>query len=185
MNVCELSSQINIGRTPLREALQRLAKDRLISVLPRRGMIVSEINILDQLEYVEMRRVTDQLVASKAATRLAPHQRTRLREIAVEIERAAAENDIQQFMHLDGELDHTLWTTARNVFASQVSEILHTHCRRFWFVHQGRGDLNRSARLHAAMIEAVVSGDEAEAVVASNRLSDYIEEFTRSAVDHV
>jgi DNA-binding GntR family transcriptional regulator len=180
----EISGQINIGRTPVREALQRLAKDRLISILPRRGMIVSETDLLDQLEYVEMRRVTDRLLASKAAVRATVSQRARLKEIAVKIEQAASQENLHEFMHLDGEFDHILQVASRNAFAAQVSEILHTHCRRFWFVHQSRGDLNRSARLHADMIHAVVSGSETSAVAASNKLSDYVEDFTRSAMDH-
>ncbi|MFQ5825446.1 MAG: GntR family transcriptional regulator [bacterium] len=179
----DLSRQINIGRTPLREALHRLAKERLVSVLPRRGMIVSEVNILDQLELVEMRRVVDRLLASKAATRATPKQRQRLKEIAILIKEAASEGNVQEFMHLDGDFDQILGLASRNFFAAQISETLHAHCRRFWYINQGSGDLVWSAELHAAMINAVAEGDEAEAVAASDRLSDYVEDFTRSALN--
>ena len=52
----ELSKRIEIGRTPLREALQRLSADRLVKTMPRRGMVVTEINIREQLALLETRR---------------------------------------------------------------------------------------------------------------------------------
>ncbi|MBM3538933.1 MAG: GntR family transcriptional regulator, partial [Alphaproteobacteria bacterium] len=51
-----LSSRLGIGRTPIREALQRLARERLIVVLPRRGIMVAEVNIRTQLRLIETRR---------------------------------------------------------------------------------------------------------------------------------
>ena len=180
----ELSDRISIGRTPLREALQRLAKERLVSVLPRRGMVVSEVNIFDQLEVVELRRAVDRLLVSKAVRRATPEQRQRVKEIAGEIKNAASEANIQKFMHLDGEFDQIVQLASRNFFAGQISETLHAHCRRFWFMNQLGSDLVRSAELHAEMMNAISDGDQEDAVNASDRLSDYIEEFTRSALDH-
>jgi DNA-binding GntR family transcriptional regulator len=51
-----LSQRLGIGRTPIREALQRLARERLVTILPRRGIIVSEINVKSQLRLLEVRR---------------------------------------------------------------------------------------------------------------------------------
>ena len=51
----ELSERLRIGRTPIREALQRLARERLVTILPRRGIIVSEINMRSQLRLLEVR----------------------------------------------------------------------------------------------------------------------------------
>ena len=51
-----LSERLGIGRTPIREALQRLARERLIVVLPRRGIMVAEVNIRTQLRLIETRR---------------------------------------------------------------------------------------------------------------------------------
>ena len=179
----KLSDQINVGRTPLREALQRLAKEKLVAVLPRRGMIVSNVNILDQLEVIELRRVVDRLLVSKAVARANSEQRQRLKKIACEIGIAASDGNIQEFMHLDAELDQIIQLASRNFFAGQISETLHAHCRRFWFMNQAGSDLVRSAELHAEMMNAISEGDKEDAVEASDRLSDYIEDFTRSALD--
>ena len=63
----ELSSHLGIGRTPIREALQRLARERLVTILPRRGIMVSEINVGRQLRLHEARREIERLIARTAA----------------------------------------------------------------------------------------------------------------------
>ena len=74
----ELSGQLGIGRTPIREALQRLARERLVVILPRRGIIVSEINVNSQLRLLEVRRVVERLVARSAARRASDETRQRI-----------------------------------------------------------------------------------------------------------
>src|SRR3979409_1224013 len=64
-----LSGQLRIGRTPIREALHRLARERLVNTLPRRGIVVSEINVGAQLRLLEVRREIERLVARSAARR--------------------------------------------------------------------------------------------------------------------
>ena len=61
-----LAQRLGIGRTPIREALWRLARERLVTIIPHRGIIVSEINIKLQLRLLELRRVVERLVASRA-----------------------------------------------------------------------------------------------------------------------
>lgn len=180
----ELVDKIDIGRTPLREALQRLTHERLVVVLPRRGMIISDINIADQLEVVNLRRVVDRLIVGNAAKRLTPEQGKRLNELADAIVKAAMQDDALEFIRIDGEFDQILQVSSRNYFASQVSETTHAHCRRFWYMNRGASDLIRSANLHSDMMKATADGNQQEAQVASDLLSDYIEEFTRSVIDH-
>ncbi len=179
----DLSKEIQIGRTPLREALQRLAQERLVSVLPRRGMIVTEVNIIDQLEIVALRRVVDRLIVAKAAKRITSEQSKHLNEIANAIEEVAVQNDVQNFIHIDGEFDQILQIASRNFFAAHISATTQAHCLLFWFMHRASGDLIRSAKLHANMIRATATGNQSKAEVASDLLSDYIEEFTKSIID--
>src|SRR5919202_364371 len=51
-----LSRRLGIGRTPIQEALQRLARERLVVILPRRGIVVAEENVKTQLRLIELRR---------------------------------------------------------------------------------------------------------------------------------
>src|ERR1700722_8974898 len=77
-----LAVRLKIGRTPIREALQRLARDGLVVIMPRRGIMVSEINLRLQLRLLEVRRELERLMASLAAERASPEERQEFAEVA-------------------------------------------------------------------------------------------------------
>ena len=174
---------MKIGRTPLREALQRLQAQRLVTTLPRRGVVVSEITIVDYLAVLETRRVLDRLVATKAARRATPGQREALKETAQAMALAASRGDMAEFMRLDTGFDRLVEAASRSAFALQASVPLHAHCRRFWYLYRHSGDLPRAAELHSSMMSAVAAGDEHAAGAASDALVDYLETFARTALD--
>ena len=177
-----LSNQIGIGRTPLREALQRLIAEKLILSLPRRGMIVTEINLTDYLSILETRRVLDRLIAQKAAQRATPEQRKQLNQCAYEIIKAAGANNLSEFMRWDKASDVIMKEACKNPFAVVANSSLHTHCRRFWYYYQGSGDLTTAASLHADLIKAVAAQSPEKAAAASEKLLDYLESFTHTVL---
>ena len=85
----ELSQWLGIGRTPIREALQRLSREKLVQILPRRGVIVSDINVKSQLRLLEVRREIDRLVSRSAARRATSAERGRFDAAASRLRRAA------------------------------------------------------------------------------------------------
>ena len=76
-----LSQDLGIGRTPIREALQRLAREGLVMILPRKGILVSEINPRKQLLLLAVRREIERLLARASATRLTDIERQQFIEI--------------------------------------------------------------------------------------------------------
>jgi DNA-binding GntR family transcriptional regulator len=178
-----LSERLAIGRTPIREALQRLARERLVVVLPRRGIMVSEINVRTQLRLLEVRREVERLIARSAARRASEPQRERLRAVAAAMEQAARGNDDMTFMRNDRELNLLALEAARNEFAGGAMALMHGLSRRFWYIHYKEvADMPLAARLHANLALAIAAGDGDQAAAASDRLLDYIEEFTRATV---
>lgn len=179
----ELGAAIDIGRTPMREALQRLAIERLVTTIPRKGVMITDVNISEHLSLLETRRALDRLIAMKAARRANPDHREELRQCSDAIRTAAEEGDVADFMRLDRQFDAILSEASRNNFAVRAVEPLHAHCRRFWYMYQGNRDLRESAGLHGELMTAVADKDEASAGVASDQLMDYLDAFTRSALD--
>ncbi len=179
----DLSERLSIGRTPIREALQRLAMERLVVAVPRHGILVTEINIPEHLALLETRRVLDRLIATRAASRSTPEQKEALQDLATKIIDAATIPDASEFMRIDNEADNILETASRNIFAVQATAPLHTHCRRFWFMYRKNGDLNQSASLHSALFKSVANADESVAATASDALMDYLVQFTRNTLD--
>ncbi len=179
-----LSSRLGIGRTPIREALQRLARERLVTILPRRGIIVSEINIGAQLRLLEVRREIERLVARSAARRASEAERRQFAELAKAFEAAARSDDETAFMRTDRAFNELCLVAARNEYASGAMTLLHSLSRRFWFIHyREAADMPLAAKLHAAVARAIAKGDGKAAATASDRLVDYIEAFTRSTVE--
>src|SRR5688572_26395478 len=88
-----LSELLEIGRTPVREAVLRMAMDGLVTVMPRAGIVVSNISIENQLAVLETRRVLEKLVSVRAAHHATGEERTQLRTMADGIERAGKRQD--------------------------------------------------------------------------------------------
>ncbi|MBK8322019.1 MAG: GntR family transcriptional regulator [Betaproteobacteria bacterium] len=177
----ELSARLGIGRTPIREALQRLARERLVVILPRRGIMVSEINVGSQLRLLEVRRELERLIATSAARRATEDERAKFRDIVADFERSAQASDDVAFIRADRAFNELCSQAAHNEFALGAMSLMHSLSRRFWYMnHKKAADLPRTAKLHADIARAIAAGDEARAAKASDKLLDAIEKFTRN-----
>lgn len=179
----ELSVLTGIGRTPIREALQRLAREKLVSILPRRGIVVTEINVGSQLRLLEVRRELERLIARLAARRATEEERRRFRELARDFEKSAKANDDTSFMRTDREYNSLCSEASHNDFAAGAMTLMHSLSRRFWYIHYKQAaDMPLTAKLHADIARAIADGEEERAAKASDRLLDEIEKFTRETV---
>jgi DNA-binding GntR family transcriptional regulator len=178
-----LSATFKIGRTPIREALQRLAREGLITVLPRKGILVSDINPRNQLLVLEVRREIERLLSRAGAERANQQQRDQFTEIAQGMVRAAKNNDDIAFMRLDREFNLLMIEAAHNDYASRSMKLLQGLSRRFWYMHyRDAADLPLCARLHANQARAIAQGNGEAAARATDKLMDYVENFTRATV---
>jgi DNA-binding GntR family transcriptional regulator len=178
-----LSAVFKIGRTPIREALQQLAREGLITILPRKGILVSDINPRSQLLVLEVRREIERLLSRAGAERATKEQREQLRNIAQGMDRAAKANDDFSFMRLDRELNQLMIDASHNVYAARSMKQLQGLSRRFWYMHyREAADLPLCARLHANQAHAIAQGNGEAAARASDKLMDYVENFTRATV---
>jgi DNA-binding GntR family transcriptional regulator len=179
-----LAERLGIGRTPIREALQRLARERLVTILPRRGVVVSAIDVAAQLRLLEVRRELERLVARGAARRSSDAERARFAELARQFERAGRNGDDKTFMRIDREFNELCLAAVKNEFAAGAMGLMNSLSRRFWFHHYKQAaDMPETAKLHADIARAIAGGDEEGAGKALDRLLDNIAAFTRATVD--
>jgi DNA-binding GntR family transcriptional regulator len=180
----ELAILTGIGRTPIREALQRLAREKLVSIMPRRGIIVSEINVKSQLRLLEVRRELERLIARIAARRATAEERERFRELARQFEKSAKNDDDVTFMRTDREFNTLCSAASHNEFAAGAMSLMHSLSRRFWYIHYKQAaDMPLTAKLHADIARAIADADEERAMSATDKLLDVIEKFTRDTVN--
>ncbi|MEO7742619.1 MAG: GntR family transcriptional regulator [Usitatibacter sp.] len=180
----ELAHALGIGRTPIREALQRLARESLVTILPRRGIVVSEINVKRQLRLLEVRRELERLIARSAARRATDAERARFLGLAERFEKSAKANDDVTFMRTDREFNTLCSSASHNEFAAGAMSLMHSLSRRFWYIHyKEAADMPLTAKLHADIARAIAAGDPQRAAKAADRLLDVIEKFTRDTTD--
>lgn len=178
-----LSASLKIGRTPIREALQRLAREGLIIVLPRKGILVSDINPRSQLLVLEVRRELERLLSRSGAERATKEEKERLMETARAMDSAGKNNDDIAFMRLDRDLNQLMLEAAHNDYATRAMKLLQGLSRRFWYMHyREAADLPLCAKLHAEQARAIAKGNATRAAKASDNLMDYVESFTRTTV---
>ena len=178
----QLSEMLGIGRTPVREALQRLQAEYLVKIVPRFGAQVSEINVTQQMLLLDVRRVLERLIARDAARRATPEERERLLAMADALE-ALVEDGVLGFLRYYYDIKKFIAACARNPYAASAIGPAQAMSRRFYFLHyRVAHDLPVAARHHADVVRAIAFGDEDRAGSAADRLMDYVEELTRATV---
>ena len=179
-----LAARFGLGRTPVREALQQLAREGLVVILPSRGILVSEIDVRKQLRLIEARRFVERGIVALAARRADEMQRARFDKLAKDMDDAGRANDGPAFLALDGEFNQLLLAAARNEYLTSALRMMQGLSRRFWFAHyRTSADLPETVRLHAGIARAVAAQDEAAAEQWLSDLLDNVESFTRASLD--
>ncbi|MGB0684216.1 MAG: GntR family transcriptional regulator [Magnetovibrionaceae bacterium] len=179
-----LSRQLGIGRTPIREALQRLAREGLVVIMPRRGIMVSEINVGTQLKLIEVRREVERLMAKLAAERAIGPMRDQMADLADAFEAAAEDGSSTAFLRHEKHLSALITDAAGNEFAAKTMALMRGLSRRFWYRHFGRvASLETSSAHYAALARAIASGDGRQAALDADALMDYVDSCTRAALD--
>jgi DNA-binding GntR family transcriptional regulator len=178
-----LNRSLGLGRTPLREALQRLANEGTVKIFPRAGVIVSDIDMADQMNMIEVRRELEKIIAGRAARLATGTQRDAFRQLANRFDRAASENDENIFIPADREFNALSIKAAQNKYVTYAISPIGAQTRRFWYLYFSRfGDLAHTARLHSDIVRRIVAGDEVGARGASDLLLDHVEEYTRKTL---
>lgn len=179
-----IAREFGVSRTPVGEALQRLAREGLVTILPRRGIVVTEISVTEQLRLLEFRREIANFIARVGARRADAAEREALRAVARDFLDAAKRQDGAALMAADKAFHELFATCAHNHYAVTAMGPLDALSRRFFYVHRVTvGNSDDPARLHAAIAIAIADGDPDAAEAASNAMADYLDEFTRSTLD--
>lgn len=169
----DLMEMTDIGRTPVREAIQRLSAEGLLQVLPRKGLMVTPLRRSDLGQIIEARRVLERLMVVKAAERATAEQRRALLGLAEHIDSVG--NDLEVFFRLDQHLNELLEAACSNRFLVKALTAMHSQCRRLWFLNRRNLNLARSAQLHAGLARAVADGDSAGAIRALDEIIGLLE----------
>ena len=149
----QLIELTGFGRTPVREAIQRLAQQELFLVLPRKGLVVTPVNRASMVHILEVRKPIERVIVYRAALNAMDGQRSEIAAIARKL--TISHDSFEDFIKLDRELGDLLDQCAGNPYASAAIAPLRSHCRRFWYRHRHQMQLSDSISAHSKMARLI------------------------------
>ena len=160
LNEAELMAELDLGRTPIREALQRLALENLVVILPRRGTIVADVNMSDLQKIFEIRLELEVYAVQLAAERATPAQIAEMELLFANCDEIIHRGDYDQLIRLDHQAHRLLAQAAHNEFLEEILERLYNHVLRLWYVSLHKvSRLTEAIAEHRDIIAAVKAGD--------------------------
>jgi DNA-binding GntR family transcriptional regulator len=149
-----LVQSLGIGRTPVREALRRLAQEQLVEVFPRRGIFVTGVDVRDLARISEVRGVLEPEAARFAAERATEEEREELAALGDEITRGA------DLMVLDECIHRAVYAASHNDLLEKTLGEYYVLALRIWMIALDRAqDLEEAVEAHRDLIQAIVVGD--------------------------
>ena len=159
VNESRLRQELKIGRTPIREALQRLARENLVRSIPHRGTFVTDVNITDLARITEVRVVLESHAARLAAERLSTSDRDSFAQL-LELLEDGPGLDQRQLMRLDQQIHREIYRAARNQFLESTLERYFNLSLRLWYLVLDREvGLRQAVEEHAELLRAILAGD--------------------------
>lgn len=149
----ELIKLTGYGRTPVREAIQRLAHQEFFHIAPRKGLLVTTVSHSNMLHILEARKPLERLIIYRASLNAKDKERSGLAAIARGL--TITHDRFEDFLKLDNELDEMLDLCAGNPFATAAVSPLRSHCRRLLFFHRQGMQLTDSISTSSKMARLV------------------------------
>jgi DNA-binding GntR family transcriptional regulator len=172
-----LGSELQIGRTPVREAIKRLALENLVTVFPRRGTFASEINITDLADICDVRLQLEGHAAYRAAQRITPVQRSELEALLRSLRDSRGNDDTEALMSLDTRVHRFVHRCAGNPYLEEtLGRYLNLSLRIWYLVVDRLPHLFARVNEHEDVLRAIAAGDGDR---ARRVMREHIETFER------
>jgi len=158
-----LRDELDIGRTPIREALQRLALENLVRSVPHRGTFVTPVNITDLARITEVRVVLEGHAARLAAERSSAADRAAMRGLLERVDPDVV-MDQRALMRLDQEIHRRIYGAARNSYLeATLNRYLNLSLRLWYLVLDHQVHLREAVEEHIELLQAILAGDGSRA----------------------
>lgn len=175
LNERTLMVAMDVGRTPLREAIQRLALEQLVTSLPRRGYFVRELSISELNEMIAARHVVEPAVTRMATANVSASEIARLRDLVSVTQAELSLHHHEAGIYHDLEFHSAIANACRNSYLASVAIQINTRLLRYWYVSFSM--LNYDLPTfdhHTILLDLIEAGDELAVEAA---MHDHIEIF--------
>jgi DNA-binding GntR family transcriptional regulator len=175
----DLMARMGIGRTPVREAVQRLHSDGFVTILPRRGTLVSEINITDLAAIYEVRMRLESWASQLAAQRATAEDRAEIEGLLAELAEVTSEDGFGPLLELDRRVHRFVYRCAKNQYLAKTLDLYHDLSLRILHIAMKRYPsltprLEDVVHEQSMVLSAIARGDEETAErVATSHISKF------------
>ena len=178
-----LKAELGLGRTPIREALQRLALEKLVTIVPRRGMFVADIGMMDLQRLFEVRVMLESMAARLAARRGAPEHWQRMEAALSNLSTPPENIDNQALIAVDQTCHEIIYQAVDNEFLQDTLVTMYALSLRLWYFALAKiGDMRSAILEHVAILEALKSGDEDQAAYLLEQHIKHFQEEIQAAM---
>ncbi len=168
----DLRELTGIGRTPVREALQRLAREHFVQVVPRRGMFVTGVDVAELATLLETRSVLEPYAARLAAAKGSEAHWAAMETALTEAEAATLEP--VDMLAVDRRCHEIMWDAADNRFLLDPLDMLYAQGDRLWHLYLSDvSEMEHAVSEHGEILHALRSGD-------GDRAAELVEGHVRS-----
>ena len=173
----ELSSQLNIGRTPTREAIQQLAREGLLVIIPRKGVYVSDISMREFQKLMQTRTMLELYCIREAVKVITPDKLKYLRNLFSNGRTLAQQRDISQLLDIDRNFHQGIVYLLDNPYINEMATRVYDLILRTWYLSfetRTIEELNKTVDEHLSILDALKAGDEA---FAEQAVLSHLEQF--------
>lgn len=180
LNESYLQDELSLGRSPINQALHRLAVEGLVMIYPRKGVMVSQLSLNEVIEMIEVRIVNECMSVRLATERAQTSEIEAMREILAETPAAIENRDLTKLMKIDLKFHTAIGAASRNKVLSEILVSLHERQARFWFLSlSAKSQMTKAYEEHLEIVAAIASRDIQQAEKA---MTKHIETFRKNIV---
>ncbi|WP_066062203.1 GntR family transcriptional regulator [Neobacillus soli] len=152
----ELAERLNISRTPIREALFRLESQGFVKTVPRKGVIVADISEKEIIEVFTILSSLEVLAAKLAVQKLDDETKGKFIEYSSKVADCLESGEYTDYSNLHGELNHLLYSSAKNAKLYEILSGLSDYIRAFAKTgYKNPGRPEKSMEEHLRIMEAI------------------------------
>lgn len=178
----QIAELVGLGRTPVREAIQRLSHEHMVELQPRRGIHIPVLTFETELRILEVRRELDVVAVRLAAKRATEQQRQEMRELAMVLAQPGI--TLTKYAETVRETHRILAASANNTYLVESLLPLQNLSRRYWISHvtDAEAEIQTSSVCHLQMLRGSADGEPQTAEAAAYKLNDYLVDFAMRSV---